>query len=189
MKLIAFVSSIFIVLIMTGPGQSHSLNYVENQLTGKGNFFQHFDRPAPDFVLKDIDGNNIAVKNFAGKIIVLFFTKAACPAHEIQSMINISPMRDLVQFVAVITDQDRNSLDIIRTQAAGRGVEFSNWTFLTGANDQLNIQVAKAVTHIIDREGRWRADFTDLKFQPIDFVVYINALINSGLGIKDGHGK
>jgi len=208
--LTALVSSIFIILITAGTSRSHSLGYVEKQLAGKGEFFRHFDRPAPDFMLKDIDGNKVLTKSFAGKTIIVFFTKTACSDHcghiaEIQSMINISPMHDLVQFVMIIADPDRNTANVIRKHATERGIDFSNWTFLTGPLNQPGtirqlkqafghragegVQATKAVTHVIDMAGRWRADFTGVKFQPIDFVVYINALINSGLGITDGHGK
>ena len=39
-------------------------------------------------------------------------------------------------------------------------------------------QVHSLVTHVIDREGRWRANFHGLKFQPVNLVLFINALTN-----------
>jgi protein SCO1/2 len=32
------------------------------------------------------------------------------------------------------------------------------------------------VTHVTDRDGRWQANFHGLKFDPINLVLYINAL-------------
>jgi protein SCO1 len=34
------------------------------------------------------------------------------------------------------------------------------------------------VTHVIDREGQWQANFHGLKFEPTNLVVYVNALVN-----------
>ena len=34
------------------------------------------------------------------------------------------------------------------------------------------------VTHVIDQDGRWRANFHGLKFEPTNLVVYINGLVN-----------
>ncbi len=34
------------------------------------------------------------------------------------------------------------------------------------------------VTHVIDQEGRLRARFHGLKFEPTNMVLYINALVN-----------
>ena len=39
-------------------------------------------------------------------------------------------------------------------------------------------QIHGLVTHVINREGRWRANFHGLKFQPTNLVVFINALVN-----------
>jgi protein SCO1/2 len=34
------------------------------------------------------------------------------------------------------------------------------------------------VTHVIDKEGRWRANFHGLKFEPSNLVIFANALVN-----------
>ena len=34
------------------------------------------------------------------------------------------------------------------------------------------------VTHVIDKQGRWRANFHGLRFEPTNLVVFINALVN-----------
>ena len=39
-------------------------------------------------------------------------------------------------------------------------------------------QIHGLVTHVINREGRWRANFHGLKFQPTNLVVFIAALVN-----------
>ena len=37
-------------------------------------------------------------------------------------------------------------------------------------------QVHGVVTHVIDREGRWQANFHGLKFDPTSLVLFVNAL-------------
>jgi hypothetical protein len=48
-------------------------------------------------------------------------------------------------------------------------------------------QVHGVVTHVIDREGRWQANFHGLKFEPTNLVLYINALVNDP-GRPHAHG-
>ena len=49
-------------------------------------------------------------------------------------------------------------------------------------------QVHSVVTHVIDREGRWRANFHGLKFEPTNLVLFINGLVNDA-GAPHGHGE
>ncbi len=44
--------------------------------------------------------------------------------------------------------------------------------------DQGGYQLHGVVTHVIDGEGRWRANFHGLEFDPTNLVVFVNALIN-----------
>jgi protein SCO1/2 len=46
-------------------------------------------------------------------------------------------------------------------------------------------QVHGVVTHVIDMNGRWRANFHGLKFQPTNLVLFINALTNDGHETRD----
>src|SRR3546814_4541970 len=39
-------------------------------------------------------------------------------------------------------------------------------------------QVHSVVTHVFDREGRWRANFHGLRFEPTNLVLFMNALVN-----------
>ena len=43
------------------------------------------------------------------------------------------------------------------------------------------------VTHVIDQDGRLRARFHGLEFDPVDLVVYVNALTNRAQA-PDEHG-
>jgi protein SCO1/2 len=46
------------------------------------------------------------------------------------------------------------------------------------------IQAHGIVTHVIDKEGRWRANFHGLDFAPVNLVTFVNALTN---GIQRPH--
>jgi protein SCO1/2 len=43
------------------------------------------------------------------------------------------------------------------------------------------------VTHVIDKEGRWRANFHGLKFEPSNLVIFANALVNDFEKHSDPH--
>jgi protein SCO1/2 len=46
-------------------------------------------------------------------------------------------------------------------------------------------QIHGVVTHILDRDGRWQANFHGLEFEPTNLVLYINALTHEHG--KEGH--
>ena len=140
------------------PGYAHSLKDLDSRLHKREKYFQPLDKEAPDFTLQDADGGTVALSDFRGKVVVLHFVYTncpdVCPLHaeriaEVQMMVNQTPMRDLVE-------------------------KFGHkFTEVEGG-----YQVHSLVTHVIDREGRWRANFHGLKFQSINLVLFINALTN-----------
>jgi protein SCO1/2 len=112
-------------------------------------------------------------------------------------MINPTPMRDLVRFVTITTDPKNDTPEVMRKYGPARGLEPVNWMFLTSGPEKLaatrklverfghkftkdgdGYQLHSVVTHVIDMEGRWRANFHGLKFQPTNLVLFINALTN-----------
>jgi len=188
------------------PAHAHSLKSLENRLNDKEKYFQSIDQTAPIFTLQDADGRTVRLADLRGKVVVLNFVYSSCPdvcpmhaatIAEIQEMINISPMRDLVQFVTITTDPKNDTPEVMREYGPARGLDSVNWTFLTSGADRPEetrrlverfghkftkigdgYQVHGVVTHIIDMEGRWRANFHGLKFQPTNLVLFINALTN-----------
>lgn len=170
-------------------------------------YFQAIDRPAPDFTLRTADGRVIRLADFRKKVVVLHFIYThcpdVCPLHaeriaQIQSMVMQGHMQDRVQFITVTTDPTRDTLDVLREYAKAHGLDPANWLFLTTTEDQPEdttrrlaesfghkftkeeggYQMHSIVTHVIDREGRWRGNFHGLKFEPVNMVVFINALVN-----------
>lgn len=188
------------------PAAAHSLKSLENQLGGREKYFQPINKEAPNFTLMEADGRSVGLRDFRGKVVVLHFVYTncpdVCPLHadriaDIQEMVNRTPMRDGVQFVTITSDPKRDTPEVMRAYGTAHGLEPVNWTFLTSGPERLTAtrelvekfghrftevgggyQVHGVVTHVIDREGRWRANFHGLKFDPTNLVLFVNALVN-----------
>ena len=198
--------------LAASPAAAHSVQELEGDLFGRERYFQPLEgRGAPGFTLRDGDGREVSLEDFRGMAVVLHFVYAscpdACPLHadliaRVQAMVNRTPMRDLVRFVTITTDPVNDTPEVLRAYGPAHGLDPANWLFLTsgpewpGATRALverfghkftatagGAQVHSVVTHVIDREGRWRANFHGLEFEPINLVSYVNALTND-----DGHG-
>lgn len=192
---------------MAAAAGAHSLKDLEAVLGDREKYFQAIEKPAPDFALQDADRRPVRLTNLRGKVAVLNFIYAGCPdvcplhadrIAEIQAMINQTPLKSRVRFVTITTDPKNDTPDVLRAYGAWHGLDPVNWAFLTKGPDQAEDQTRKLaaqfghrfveagdgyqvhgiVTHVIDREGRWRANFHGLKFEPSNLVVFVNALVN-----------
>lgn len=192
--------------MLAGPAAAHSLAELESRLAGRDKYFQPVDQPAPEFALVDAADREISLAEYRGKVVVLNFIYTncgdVCPLHsqliaQLQSMINISPMKDRVAFITITTDPSKDRGNALTDYGEAHGLNPINWTFLTSATGQpedTTRKVAKAyglefteidsvqmhglVTHVIDREGRLRARFHGLRFEAVSLVSFVNALTN-----------
>jgi protein SCO1 len=93
---------------------------------------------------------------------------------------------------------EHDTPEVMREYGPAHGLDPVNWMFLTSGPDRPGdttrklaerfghtfteaedgYQVHGVVTHVIDREGQWQANFHGLKFKPTNLVVYVNALVN-----------
>ncbi|MFQ5626283.1 MAG: SCO family protein, partial [Methyloligellaceae bacterium] len=109
-----------------------------------------------------------------------------------------TPMKDRVQFVTITTDPMNDTPELMRDYGPAHGLKPGNWMFLTKTPNQAEdttrklaeqlghkfiksgdgYQTHSVVTHLIDRGGRWSANFHGLRFEPVNMVLYINGLIN-----------
>lgn len=192
---------------LVSPVLSHSLEEVDRDLRDKENYFQPVDSEAPGFTLQDADGRVVRLADLRGKVVVLNFIYTncpdVCPLHteriaQIQVMINQTPMKAMVEFVTITTDPKRDTGQVLQDYRAAHGLDPVNWTFLTAApgepqdstrkiaeayglkftEDGDGMQMHGIVTHVIDQDGRLRARFHGLKFEPVNLVVFVNALTN-----------
>ncbi len=186
---------------------AHSLEHLETELSEQETYFQPVDKDAPDFTLEDAEGQTVSLGDLKGKVLVLHFIYTSCPdvcplhaerIADIQAMINQTPMREQVRFLTVTTDPARDTPEVMLEFGSVHGLDRTNWTFLTTKRDQPEdatrqlaerfghkfmktddgYQAHGVVTHIIDRDGRWRANFHGLEFEPTNLVMLVNALVN-----------
>ncbi|MER9341612.1 SCO family protein [Mesorhizobium sp. M0601] len=202
-----------LILGLFHGAQAHSLDEVDAMLKGDEKYFQPIDKPIPDFTLRTADGRVVRTADLRGKVVVLHFIYTSCtdvcPLHaekiaEIQAMVNATPMKDQVTFVTITTDPTRDTPEVLRSYGPAHGLDPVNWLFLTTTPDQPEdatrklaeafghrfsktddgIQAHGIVTHVIDKEGRWRANFHGLDFAPVNLVTFVNALTN---GVERPH--
>lgn len=216
LKVAAAVFGIAALAATASTGAAHSLKELEGQLGDREKYFQPFDKDTPGFELEDADGRIVRLADFQGKVVVLHFIYTncpdVCPLHaeriaEIQEMVNQTPMKDQVQFISVTTDPKNDTAEVMRDYGPTHGLDPANWVFLSSGTmkpddttrklaerfghkfqkTREGYQIHGVVTHVIDREGRWRANFHGLKFQPTNLVLFINALVND-TNRPHGHG-
>ena len=197
---------IFATVLPAAVG-AHSIKDLETMLGDREKYFQAIDKLAPDFALQDADGKPVGLSDLRDKVIVLHFIYASCPdvcplhadkIAEVQAMINQTPMKEQVRFVTITTDPKNDTPDVLRAYGEQHRLDPANWVFLTTRPEQPEdvtrklaeqfghkfmkqedgYQVHGIVTHVIDKEGRWRANFHGLRFEPANLVVFINALVN-----------
>lgn len=202
--LVALAAALAALLFAAVPASAHSLEEVEKMLRADEFYLEVVDRPAPDFSLHDADGRPVGLADLSGKVVVLYFIYASCPdvcpIHSdrlaaIQAKIALTPMRDLVRFVAITTDPARDTAQAMRAYGPAHGLDPANWMFLTSGPEAPEATRALAeayglkftatpdgyqmhgvVTHLIDMTGRLRARYHGLKFDDANFIVHVNAL-------------
>jgi protein SCO1/2 len=205
--ILGWAAALAAALAMIAPAAAHSLDEVDSMLERQETYFQPLDRPAPDFTLRTADGRVVHLADFRGKVVVLHFVYThcpdVCPLHaekiaDVQAMVNETPMKERVAFITITTDPANDTRDVMREYGSAHGLDPVNWLFLTTTADQPEettrklaeafghkfsktpdgLQMHGVVTHVIDKEGRLRANFHGLKFQAINLLTFVNALTN-----------
>ena len=204
-----FVGVMLAVALGPAAAFAHSLESLQEQLNATEKYFELKSVPAPDFTLKDAAGAPVSLTDFRGKVVVLHFIFASCPdvcplhadrIARVQEMINVTPMRDRVEFVTITTDPARDTPDVLKAYGPLHGLDPVNWKFLTSGPDRPEdtrklaaefghtftptddgLQLHSVVTHVIDRDGVLRANFHGLGFEPTNLVLFVNGLVNAGI--------
>ena len=207
-KVLNTVTAVLAVMAIVASAAAHSPKDLKKIMNSKEKYLQAIDKRAPSFTLQDADGRVHSLSDYRGKVTVLHFIYTGCsdvcPLHaeriaQIQSMISQTPMKDHVQFITITTDPKNDTSDVLRAYGPAHGLKPYNWVFLTKTASQPEdatrslavsfghkftkvdggYQVHSVVTHVIDREGHWRANFHGLKFRPINLVLFLNGLTNN----------
>lgn len=197
---------VFVVQLAGIPALAdHPGHKLDEVMGSKEKYFQVIDKPAPAFSLQDADGRAVTLDDMRDKIVVLHFVYTGCPdicplhaerIAEIQEMVAQTSMNIRVQFVTITTDPENDTAEVMKDYGPAHGLERDNWIFLTKRSEQAEddtrklaekfghkfiksesgYQTHSSVTHIIDRGGRWAANFHGLKFRPVNLVLYLNGL-------------
>lgn len=204
-----------VALVGAAARADHPGSGLDAAMAERERYFEAVERPVPGFMLQDTEGRLLSPREFDGKVVVLQFIYThcpdVCPLHtdrlaEIQDLVNQTPMTDVVRFVSISTDPTRDSVKVLEDYADDHNVDRSNWLLLRPPPDQAEdstrelaeafghqftvgehgLQMHGVVTHIIDRQGRWRANFHGLNFATANMVQYVNQLTNEH-GPQDRH--
>lgn len=161
------------------------------------------DQPAPDFTLTDQTGQQVSLRQFAGKVVALTFIYTSCPLPNycprlsrnfasLNSRFANRMGRDLVLF-SVTFDPVHDTPPVLAAYAATWKANPKSWHFLTGALPEVQAvcrrfglnfwQEEGLFTHslhtfVIDRAGKLAANFEGNEFtagQLGDFVLYLMA--------------
>jgi protein SCO1/2 len=108
--------------------------------------FEVIDLPnAPPFELIDTNGNTVLLSDFGNKVVVLNFISThcpnVCPQHaaviaDIQQKINITPLRDDVQFITITVDPTNDTQNVMKNYGQMYSLKATNWLFLTAPTMQ-----------------------------------------------------
>ena len=200
--------------LLAPSARSHSLEELESRLVEHEGYFQGVDKEAPRFELQHSGGGVTRLADFAGKVVVLHFIYTSCPdvcplhaerIAEIQAMVNQTPMKQQVRFITITTDPKDDTPEVLREFGNTHGLDPVNWLSLTAAPGQPETvtrdlvqafghsftetddgyQLHGLITHVIDKQGRWRANFHGLKFEPTNLILFVNALVNESPNLHD----
>jgi len=149
----------------------------------------------PDFVLFDQDGRVVNSARFRGRQVMLNFIYSRCPIASMcplsttkmvatQKLARESGIAD-IEFVSVTLDPAHDTPGVLREYADARGIDTSNFSFLTGPEPAIRDLLTQfgvlaqfkgdildhtLATLLIDAKGRitWRADGS--QWEPKEFV-------------------
>jgi protein SCO1/2 len=195
------------LLALAWPAAAHSLDDVQADLKSRERYVAFepgIGSPFPDFHLVDADGKPLDSADLRGKVVVLDFIYASCTdvcplqselVARIQKDVATARMSDRVRFLSITVDPEHDTAAVRKAYGATHGLDPSNWTFAAApTGEQARALAEKAglkivpnadgsfahavVTYVIDDDGKLRARFFGLRFNPLNAVVYINALVN-----------
>lgn len=197
----------FAYFALTLPVSAHSLDDIQADLASREPyvaFEPEIGTPFPALDLTDDDGKPLDSADLRGKVVVLDFIYASCTdvcplqsglVAQVQQDVATAHMADRVRFVGITVDPERDTAAVRKAYGPAHGLDPSNWTFAaapTGTEAralaaQAGLKIVPeadgsfshaVVTYVIDEDGKLRARFFGLHFNPLDAVLYINALVN-----------
>jgi protein SCO1/2 len=159
------------------------------------NAYREVGEAAPDFSLYDQNGRVVQGSRFRGRQIMLNFIFSRCPVPTmcpaatakmitVQRLAREAGVRDL-ELVSITLDPANDTPGVLREYAAARGIDTSNFSFLTGPEGSIrdlltqfgvitqlqgDILQHTLATLLIDPEGRIAHRTDGSQWEPQDFV-------------------
>ena len=198
----AFGAAIVCLLLAPPAAFAHALVDVQSDLQQRESavaFEPGVGSPFPTFSLQDPDGQAVDLASLRGKVVVLDVISMGAgdgPAQselmaQIQREVAAGHMADQVELISVALDAEHDTVATRKNYGPAHDLKPENWVLLGGARDDdpehLALQLAAKpiprglappVTYVVDSAGMLRARFFGLKFDPLNLVVYVNALAN-----------
>jgi protein SCO1 len=121
---------------------------------GRG-VYREVGESAPDFTLLDQEGRAVSANRFRGKKVMMNFIFTRCPVATMcpaatQKMAELQDAAkkagvENVEFVSITLDPEYDTPGVLKDYADARGLNLSNWSFLTGPD--------AAVRHLLAQMG------------------------------------
>ena len=107
--------------------------------------------PAPPFDLIDQAGRSVSLESLGDRVLIVDFIYTSCPGPcPVQTSIGVAlqrripeALRGQVRFVSISLDPETDRPEVLARYATERGVDLSNWSFLTGPREEVAEVVRK----------------------------------------------
>ena len=179
-----FVFGLVLILLLSGCGK----NQIENAVNW----------PIKDFTATNQQNKQIGLKDLKGKVWVsaFIFTSCAdvCPPMtanmvKLQKKLKEENLKD-VELVSFSVDPTVDTPEVLTNYAKQFGVEFSNWTFLTGYSQEFiekfatesfktivkkpvegNQVIHQTYLYLVDQEGNIKKTYSGYKDVPYEEII------------------
>jgi protein SCO1/2 len=159
--------------------------------------------PAADFSLISSSGDQVALQDMRGKIVVVAFIYTSCTDVCPLLTEKMAQVRDKlgpdfggsIAFVSITVDPERDTPEVLKGYAEAFGADRGGWHFLTGEPTAIR-EVARRygvvisapvsggdightlLTSLIDRHGTLRVQYLGYRFDPEEFRHDLVGLMN-----------
>ena len=155
---------------------------------------------ASDFTLQDQEGQAVSLAALRGKLVVLDFVFTHCPgpcpiltATKQRVQERLGPeLHERTHFLSVSVDPVRDRPEVLRAYADARGLDLSNWSFLTGSPEAVDAVLRAygvgavpgedgeiehtVASFLIDPEGRISRRYLGSGHRPDEFLADLRDL-------------
>jgi protein SCO1/2 len=162
-------------------------------------------REAPRFTLISQDTERLSLRDLRGKMVLVNFIYTSCPDvcplatakfYRLQQLLQSGGLERQVFLLSITTDPTIDTPSVLKEYGSRYGADFSFWTFLTGAPEQITqawegfgvVVVSRArgdvdhtsMTFLLDRTGRIRLIYLGYGWREEDVVAQMTRLLEEG---------